>query len=243
MILNRSDESLNGFFTKHSRRELSEAEQTIVLELLEMQRHAMLMYTSCGWFFDELSGIETVQVIFYAGRTVQLAEKLFGVEVEKPFKETAVEGEIQHPSWQDGGKIYEQIVKPVVVDLRKVAAHFAISSFISDYGDTVDDLQLSTCRRRTSREGRRGEAKAEVGRITVTSLITLDSATFVIHGDTFRRACVQCRRSQLSEDRQVYEPMKQEFLEIFEKGDIAELIRFMDRSSAWELYAAQSVQG
>ena len=38
-----------------------------------MQRHAMLMYTSCGWFFDELSGLETVQVIHYAGRALQLA--------------------------------------------------------------------------------------------------------------------------------------------------------------------------
>jgi hypothetical protein len=38
-----------------------------------MQRHALLMFTSCGWFFDELSGLETVQVIQYAARALQLA--------------------------------------------------------------------------------------------------------------------------------------------------------------------------
>ena len=54
---------------------------------MELQRNAMLMYTSCGWFFDELSGIETVQVIQYAGRVVQLAEELFGDPFEAHFLE------------------------------------------------------------------------------------------------------------------------------------------------------------
>ena len=48
------------------------------LELMEMQRHAQLMYTSCGWFFDDISGIETVQIIAYAARVLQLARQLFG---------------------------------------------------------------------------------------------------------------------------------------------------------------------
>ncbi len=65
----------------------SERDRVKVWKLLEMQRHAMLMYTSCGWFFDELSGIETVQVIQYAGRVVQLAEELFGAAIEQRFLE------------------------------------------------------------------------------------------------------------------------------------------------------------
>ena len=42
---------------------------------MEMQRHAQLMYTSCGWFFDDISGIETVQIIAYAARVLQLAQR------------------------------------------------------------------------------------------------------------------------------------------------------------------------
>ncbi len=227
LVLNRSEESLKAWFTKYSRRKLTDAERTIVLELLEMQRHAMLMYTSCGWFFDELSGIETVQVIFYAGRVVQLAEKLFMIEVESQFKERLARAKSNIPHWQDGGKIYEQIVKPVVIDLNKVAAHFAISSFISDYGDTASIFSYNL--RKEDFQGRQtGEAKAEVGRIRVTSGITLDSATFAftaIHlgGHVFNAGV------RKFEGTEGYEAMKREFLEIFERGDIAELVRHMDK--------------
>ena len=75
VILDRSEETRRAFFADHAIRPLEPHEQVTVLKLLEMQRHAMLMYTSCGWFFDELSGIETVQVIHYAGRALQLAEE------------------------------------------------------------------------------------------------------------------------------------------------------------------------
>src|SRR5215813_1154080 len=85
VILDRSPEALWIFFEKHSRRQLRHEETSLALKLLEMQRHAMLMYTSCGWFFDELSGIETTQVIQYAGRTLQLYEDIFGQSLEPMF--------------------------------------------------------------------------------------------------------------------------------------------------------------
>src|SRR5436190_12669687 len=71
VILNRMPENVDRYFKNHATRDLSEDERILALKLMEMQRHAMLMYTSCGWFFDELSGIETTQVIQYAGRTLQ----------------------------------------------------------------------------------------------------------------------------------------------------------------------------
>ena len=74
----------------------------IIWKLLEMQRHAMLMYTSCGWFFDELSGIETVQVIQYAGRVVQLAEELFGNDIERRFLDKLALAKSNLPEHGDG---------------------------------------------------------------------------------------------------------------------------------------------
>ena len=71
VILDRSPENQRRFFSRHAAHELNEQEQITALRMLEAQRHALLMYTSCGWFFDELSGIETVQVIQYAARAVQ----------------------------------------------------------------------------------------------------------------------------------------------------------------------------
>src|SRR5580704_6828135 len=77
VILDRSPENVDAFLARHAVHPLQEAEKVQTLKLLELQRHAMLMYTSCGWFFDELSGIESVQVIHYAGRALQLAGDLF----------------------------------------------------------------------------------------------------------------------------------------------------------------------
>ncbi len=78
VVLDRSPASLDRFFDRHATHALDPAERITVLELLELERHTQLMYTSCGWFFDEISGIETVQIIAYAGRVLQLAAKLFG---------------------------------------------------------------------------------------------------------------------------------------------------------------------
>ena len=111
-----------------------------VWKLLELQRHAMLMYTSCGWFFDELSGIETVQVIQYAGRAAQLAEELFGDPAQSLFIEKLSQAKSNIPEHRDGGRIYQKFVQPAFVDLRKVGAHYAIRSLFEPY--ETDDAYL-----------------------------------------------------------------------------------------------------
>ena len=72
----------------------------------------MLMYTSCGWFFDELSGLETVQVIQYAGRAVQLADSLnLGPPLEPEFwSGRLARAPSNLPEHRDGKKIYEEFV-------------------------------------------------------------------------------------------------------------------------------------
>lgn len=64
------------FLNRHSRRPLSEPEQNLALTLLEIQRNSLLMFTSCGWFFSDLAGLETVQVMRYAARLIELQDKL-----------------------------------------------------------------------------------------------------------------------------------------------------------------------
>ena len=150
------------------------------------------------------------------------------MEVEKHFKERLSRAKSNIPQWQDGGAIYEQIVKPVVVDLRKVAAHFAISSFISDYGDssTIFSYQVKKedFQGQADRRGK-GRSRQDNGAIAA---LRRDSAVFsftAIHlgGHVFNAGV------QRFPGGRALRTMRQEFLEIFEKGDIAELIRFMDR--------------
>ena len=113
---------------------------------MELQRHAMLMYTSCGWFFDELSGIETVQVIQYAGRVVQLAEQLFERPHRRAISERSRWRKAILPEYGDGAAIYRSYVKPSIVDLEKVGAHYSISSLFAPYGDRTDIFSYSVKR-------------------------------------------------------------------------------------------------
>lgn len=239
VLLNRAEERIETFFAKHSRRDLNGAERTIVLEMMEMQRHAMLMYTSCGWFFDELSGIETVQVVFYAGRTVQLAEKIFGIELQKPFKEQLARAKSNIPEQKDGARIYENLVTPTMVDLRKVAAHFAISSFISEYGETANIFSYRV--HKDDYQGlQAGDARLRVGKITAKSSITLDSAVFTfaalhLGGHIFNAGV---RNFQSDEE---YQPLKGEIVATFQKGDIADMIRYMDRQFGMATYSLMNL--
>jgi hypothetical protein len=118
VILDRSPESVARFFSKYSSRELNEAERVTAVKLLEMQRHAMLMYTSCGWFFDEISRPEPVQVIQYAGRVVQLAQGLFGDSIEEKFLKILEQARSNIPEQGDGRRIYEQLVRPAMIEAK-----------------------------------------------------------------------------------------------------------------------------
>src|SRR6185369_4613892 len=73
------------FLAAHATRELSAEDRVRALSVMELARHAMLMYTSCGWFFDDLSGIETVQCMQYAARVAELVQVVRGVAVEAEF--------------------------------------------------------------------------------------------------------------------------------------------------------------
>ncbi|HEX9796787.1 MAG TPA: DUF3536 domain-containing protein, partial [Anaerolineales bacterium] len=85
VVLDRTPENVDRFLAEHGNSSLEPADRVTCLKLLELQRHAMLMYASCGWFFDDISGIETVQVLRYAGRVVQLGQELFKLDLEGPF--------------------------------------------------------------------------------------------------------------------------------------------------------------
>ena len=175
VVLDRTPDRRARFFQRHAAQALPEAAQVRALELLEMQRHAMLMYTSCGWFFDELSGIETIQVIEYAGRAVQLAEALFGESIEQPFLERLERAKSNLGEYGDGRRIYESCVKPAVVDLRTVGAHYAVSSLFDSY-QPVDRVYCYGVETDGYRQLSAGKAKLALGRARVTSEVTLESA-------------------------------------------------------------------
>ncbi len=226
VILDRSAESRECFFAKHAARPLSPEDHIAALKLLELQRHAMLMFTSCGWFFDELSGIETVQVIQYAGRAIQLARQLGGRDFEEPFLERLERARSNIPEHKNGRVIYNKWVKPAMVDLQKVGVHYAVSSVFDGsrhgriYSYTVDtrDYRLLTA----------GKARLALGYARITAEVTQEQAevTFgVAHlGDHNVYGGI---REFHSMDR--YEDTAHAITSVFRRGDFAELIREVDR--------------
>ncbi len=184
VLLDRSAESRDRFLSQHAVRPLGEAERVTVWKLMELQRHAMLMYTSCGWFFDELSGIETVQVIQYAGRAAQLAEEVFGFQGESLFMERLGKAKSNIPEHQDGARIYQKFVKPAFVDLRKVGGHYAIRSLFEPYETNTQVYDYAVERQAGStltKDGKR-ERKLAVGKARFISEVTQEALALAFAG-------------------------------------------------------------
>src|SRR5438309_9438738 len=102
------------FLSKHARLALSEAEKVNTWRLLEMQRHAALMYTSCGWFFDDVANIETVKIIEYAARAIQLAREASGADFEPQFVAGLGDAYGNRGDLPDGGKGDEAPVQALI---------------------------------------------------------------------------------------------------------------------------------
>jgi len=239
VILDRSPENIQGFLDRHRIRELNEPEKVTVLKLLELQRHAMLMYTSCGWFFDEISGIETVQVIQYAGRAVQLAQELFGGDIEPHFLERLELAKSNIPKHGDGRRIYDKFVKPAVVNLIKVTAHFAVSSLFKEYDEHAEiycyHVDLEDYHSLVA-----GKPRLAVGRAKVTSIIIGESATLsfgVLHfGDHNVNAGVREYQGE-----EAYQVMLQEMTQTFSGADFPEVIRLLDKHFGTSTYSIKDL--
>jgi alpha-amylase/alpha-mannosidase (GH57 family) len=94
-------------FLRHNvSRALSESEESRVFDLLEMQRCALLMFTSCGWFFSDLAGIETIQVIRYAARLIDLQKTLRLDAPRKKFLEMLAEAKSNRPEKGNGADVF-----------------------------------------------------------------------------------------------------------------------------------------
>ncbi|ABF43705.1 glycoside hydrolase, family 57 [Candidatus Koribacter versatilis Ellin345] len=227
VILDRTKPSLDRFFAKQQTHELSKEERVQALKLLEMQRHAMLMYTSCGWFFDELSGIETVQVIMYAGRALQLAQDLFGNGFEQHFLAKLAQARSNLKEIGNGRDIYERSVKPAQVNLLSVGAHYAIASLFDGY-NTHSSIYAYDVNLKQHEQRAAGRTRSAVGRAVICSRVTLEEAdtTFgVIHfGDHNVNAGVRYFQGE-----QEYEALRSETEEAYLGGDIAAVLRVFDK--------------
>jgi len=239
VILDRSPENIERFFSRHAIRQFHDHDKVTALKLLELQRHAMLMYTSCGWFFNEISGIETVQVIQYAGRAIQLAQELFREKLEPRFLQLLGQAKSNLPEHRDGRRIYEKFVTPARIGLPQVVAHYAVSSLFEPY-DERPRIYCYDIERDDYQMVETGATKLAVGRARVTSEITWESALLsfgILHfGDHNVSGGVRSFRGQGA-----YRTMVEQVTDAFSRGDLTEVIRLLDKHFLELTYSLKSL--
>ncbi|MDP9023100.1 MAG: DUF3536 domain-containing protein, partial [Actinomycetota bacterium] len=219
------DRSATGvFLDDHAHRPLDDRGRTEVWKLLQLQRHAMLMYTSCGWFFDDLARIETIQVLQYAGRAIELAGEVLGVDLEGGFLDRLARARSNDPAEGVGRDVYDRHVRPAIVDPAKVAVNQVVSSLF----DGQPQIPNYTVRRERGRTLTAGAARLAVGRVTVRSVITAEAARLeyaVLHlGDHNIDAGVR----DVGQDAD-YDAMAAELGEVFAVADFPAVIRRLGR--------------
>ncbi|MGA2851564.1 MAG: DUF3536 domain-containing protein [Terracidiphilus sp.] len=232
VVLDRSEETVERFIRTQASRTLSAEEQVRALELMEMQRHAQLMYTSCGWFFDDISGIETVQIIAYAARVLQLAQCLFGAQaegLEPAFLKRMADAKSNLADAGDGAQIYKACVATMELGLEKVAAHYAISSVFSSFGEQTE-LFCYNVRRISYDIYNSGRGRLALGRAHIASAITGEHQTFsfsVLHfGDQNITAAVKAYDDA---DAAEFDEFAKKAADLVQRAYFPEVIRLLDR--------------
>lgn len=172
VVLNRNDNTIQNLLQHHA---LPNASENRVLRILEMQRHAMLMYTSCGWFFDEISGIETTQVMQYACRVVQLASQIGSVDLEPEFTQRLEKAPSN--THENGSIVYQKLVVPARTNLKRVGMHFAVSSIFEEEPEALTIFNYSTSNESFIKK-EAGEQKLVLSITKVKSLVTKSEKKF-----------------------------------------------------------------
>lgn len=236
VILDRKPAAVDAFLTERIQRPLSFDEKILAIKLLELQRHALLMYTSCGWFFDDISGLETVQVIQYAGRTLQLAKEVFGGGFEYRFMQLLEKAPSNLRNLPNGRRIYEKFVKPAMVDLSTVAAHYAMRSLFEEYPRQAS-VDCYTVEQHFFRTLAIGRAKLAMGRICITSTITRDSAFQCFGAIHWGDHNISCCISPCPDADTPAEAFVNEVFEVFSRAEFPAALLLLEKTIGTSSYS------
>jgi len=108
-----SPERLADFLARHAAPGLDDAGRLRAGALLELIRQVLFSATSCGWFFDDISGLEATQVMRHAARACELSREVFGIDPEPDFAARLRDAESNVPGMGSGADIYRRQVLAV----------------------------------------------------------------------------------------------------------------------------------
>jgi alpha-amylase/alpha-mannosidase (GH57 family) len=237
VILRRNDETIRKFLKTHCTRTV---EANNVLRLLEVQRNAMLMYTSCGWFFDEVSGIETTQIMQYACRAMQLVSQINDLNLEMEFKRRLEEVPSNVPGLQNAAYIYNKYVLPSKINLQRVGMHYAVSTIFEDDPEAFPVFNYTTANEIFVRK-EAGEQKLVLGVTKVKSNVTRSEKKFAFAVIYLGKHNIIGNIS-LDMEEEKFASMQIRMITAFEEGRLGDIIGLMqmyfgpEKYTIWQLF-------
>jgi alpha-amylase/alpha-mannosidase (GH57 family) len=237
VILRRNDETIRKFLRDNC---TQPTELNRVLRLMEVQRNAMLMYTSCGWFFDELSGIETTQIMQYACRAMQLVSQINRINLEEEFL-TRLEKAPSNVSFlQDGSQIYQKYVTPSKTNLQRVGMHYAVASIFEEDPENFPVFNYTTENEVFIRK-EAGQQKLALGVTKVRSNVTRSEKKFAFAVIYLGQHNIIGNIS-LDMEPEKFASMQARIVSAFEEGRLADIIGVMqtyfgpEKYTIWQLF-------
>lgn len=237
VIMDRSDISVKNFQEEYFLEDLTDEQKVRAMELLEIQRQAMLMYTSCGWFFSEISGIETVQIMKYAARVMQLAKSFMRKDLETPFLEILKEAKSNIPEFGTGKDVYEKFVKPSIVTSKQIVSLWAISSLYTDIEDE-ENVYCYKINKHSYKSVTKGNSKLVIGHIEVESKVTLEKSSMIFALLQFSGGDFHCAIKEYSDD---FETIQKELVRTYLVSPLTEIIRTIDNYFGKEYFTLKDI--
>ena len=239
VILDRSESNVKKFQNFYFLPDLSDESKVKAMKLLEMQRQTLLMYTSCGWFFSEISGIETVQIMKYAARAMQLAATFSKKDYEKKFLEILAEAKSNLQEHGTGKNIYEKYVKPSVVTAKQITSLWGISSLYQDFEDE-EDVYCYSIKRHDYQKVHKGNSTFIVGHIEIKSKITLETVNQVFALMQFAGGDFHCAIKEFSDESE-YNQIKTNLIKTYMLNPLTEIIRGLDERFGKEYFTLKDI--
>ena len=240
VMLDRSMENVDRFLSAHAVGPLSPQDTIRSLKLLEMQRFAQLSFTSCAWFFDDISGIETVQILQYAARAIQLAGEVGGRNLEEGFIRFLERAPSNVDGVGNGAQVYDMYANAARVDMLRAGAHYAISSLFEVYPEEYGFASFKVTSDMYVRRNA-GRSSLATGKARITSNVTREHMVFLfaaLHAGDHNVTCGVTFFQELDQ----YTRMEKDLVPVFERGDITQAVRVMDEHfgkhtySIWHLF-------
>lgn len=239
VILDRNEMNVKKFQQENFKPDLSDDDKVRAMELLEIQRQAMLMYTSCGWFFSEISGIETVQIMKYAARAMQLAARFTSKNLEEKFLEILSQAKSNIPEFGTGKDIFERFVKPSIITVKQIATLWALSSLYQDFEDE-ENVYCYTITRKAYKKVQKNSSTFIVGHIEIQSKITLQKSNVMFALMQYAGGDFHCTIKEYSDDAE-FNRIKNDLIKIYTMNTLTEIIRALDEYFGKEYFTLKDI--